>query len=416
MKKIIIFVALAMSAAFCFAEKSYFGQLEDFDGKHTDGVYDKTKYERTGEVITYTAKDLDGSKFISVVAKLKKGQTLVLDGSEGVFYFSDTAKLRASGVTIKGVNNAVLDFKNGFEYNDKQIQKAIEAVRKQAKKGNGHFLSTYDKEMSKSLGAGRGLEICGEYNLIEDLVIQNASDNGLLISYGGNFNIIKNVETRFNGDAGIQLNGKKINSVDCSEDFEEDGPHDNKFLNCYSHDNCDPWNLGENADGFAVKAGVGDFNYFENCRSEYNSDDGWDCFRIRGSCTLVNCQANYNGLNSATKEAWGEYANGNGFKMGGGSKDSYPLHPHAQYLKDCTAIGNRGNSGVGFDRNNQHGSLYLVNCFATDNHANLMRNGTLRHQDYSIGEYGKKCYLENCSVGSENDVPDSVYAEYIKIK
>ena len=409
--------------------KSNFFGLVDYDNKHADGTFDEADYQRSGKSYTYTAEDISGSELESIInSKISSGNTIILDGSKGKFSLNLT-KIRKSYITIRGINNAILDFSATYGSITKEdIAQAVEGVRSQAASGKGHYLSTYDSELNKKLEQGRGLYITGSYNIIEDLIIENAADNGLLIGQNGNYNIVRNVEARFCGDAGIQISGTALKTpVDCSEDYEEGGPHHNMFFNCYSHNNFDPWNLGENADGFAVKGGAGDYNYFENCIAEYNADDGWDCYRIRGSTTWVNCQANYNGLCQATGENWAEYSNGNGFKVGGGAKsgtfngqtvNSPEKHPHAQYLKGCSAKGNRGNSGVGFDRNNQYGAIYLEDCFATDNHASILADGrtSLRHQDYALGSYGAKCYVKNCFIGSINDVVESAYAGLIRVK
>jgi len=401
---------------------SFFG-LTDYDNKHTDGTYNESDFLRNGTVYTYTAKDISGDELQQKAKALKTGDTIIFDGSEGIFYFSATAKFTTSGITLKGINNAILDFKElhykglNCNYTQEYIDAAIEKVKAGESAGGSRYLSEYDSELNKHLNRGYGIRIQGDHILIEDLTIQNASSNGILFYTGGDYNVLKNVETRYCGDSGIQLTGQWIDPIDCPEEHATNGPHDNKFFNCYSHDNFDPWNLGENADGFAIK-GAGDYNYFEDCIAEYNSDDGWDCFRIRGSSTLVNCKANYNGIRSPAfasepEQIWGKHSNGNGFKLGGGSTsaefngqivNSASIHRHPQYLKDCTAIGNRGNSGVGFDRNNQYGSIYLVDCFASDNKANILgSNGKFRHTDFEFGDYGNICYVLRCFVGNESD-------------
>ena len=399
------------------APPEFFG-LIDYDNKHCDNSYDKSKFIRNGTTYKYTAENFSSDEFQEKIKNLNFGDIIIFDGSKGIFYFSATAKFTTSGITIKGINNAILDFKGTYgDYSQEYIDEAVEKVRAGASTGGSHYLSKYDEALNKHLNRGYGIRIQGDHILIQDLIIQNASANGILFYTGGNYNIIKNVETRYCGDSGIQLTGQWIDPIDCPEEHATNGPHDNKFFNCYSHDNFDPWNLGENADGFAIK-GAGDFNYFEDCIAEYNSDDGWDCFRIRGSTTLVNCKANYNGIRSpafASKEddIWAEHSNGNGFKLGGGSTkaefngeivNSPSIHRHAQYLKGCSAIGNRGNSGVGIDRNNQYGSIYLVDCFASDNHANILgSNGKYRHTDFEFGDYGNTCYVLRCFIGNEKD-------------
>lgn len=417
---------------------SYEGfKLQDKDGKRTDGAVNNADYIRNGNTYTvyasdnYGAEDSSGKSVANVIKNMKEGDTLVFDGSKGIFYFRERLILNKSSVTVKGVNNAILDFSKINPYSKEEINQAIELVKAYYKNDanqGGHYLSYVDeslrkvtlegsvRKMSDALGRLKGISLNStNYVIVEDLIIQNAPSSGLQIyashnetSYvKGNYNIIRNVESRFNGDSGFQISSGLKYSTDINPDciYYTDGPHDNKFFNCYSHDNYDPWNLGENADGFAMKGGTGDRNYFENCISEYNSDDGWDFFHIRGSCTFVNCIARYNGLNRTTKKAWAECANGNGFKLGGGSTDAEKAdNPHPQYLKGCIAYGNAGNSGVGFDRNNQYGSIYLENCWSGYNGANLPQYGktTLRSQNYALNRSGgNDCYIFNCWASEE---------------
>lgn len=403
-------------------EKNSFFGLIDYDGTHSDGIFDGKKYVRNGKKWIFTADDFasaDGD-FQSKIDAVSSGDTVVLDGSRGIFFLK-TTRIRKGGITIQGKNNAVLDFSKTYTYSAEEINAAVEKVRKQAAAGGAHTLGSYDAEMEKNLSQGRGLYIMSEYNVIEDIVVRNASDNGILIGQGGNYNIIRRVEAYSCGDSGFQVSGTSSEPVDCSNDYKANGPHDNFFFDCYSHENFDPWNLGENADGFAVKGGAGDRNYFENCTAEYNSDDGWDCYRIRGSCTLVHCTANFNGINPRTNQAWESFSNGNGFKMGGGDRtgNEPQTHRHAQYLKGCSATGNAGNSGKGFDRNNQFGSLYLVDCFSTNNKANLLFGNSTQYKkiDYEFGTYGNVNYVLNCHIGSEHDVVNGNYeGEKITVK
>ncbi len=430
---------------------SYEGfKLQDKDGKRTTGSVNEADYIRNGKTYTvyaseeYGGADSTGKAVSTLMKNLAEGDTLVFDGSKGIFYFKERLILNKSNVTVKGKNNAILDFSKINPYTKEEIDEAIALVKayfKDDANGGGHYLRYVDealrkvilegsvRKMSDALGKLKGLSLNStNYVIVEDLIIQNAPSAGLQISAGhndtsyvnGSYNIIRNVESRFNGDSGFQISSGLKYSTDINPDYiyYEDGPHDNKFFNCYSHDNCDPWNLGENADGFAMKGGTGDRNYFENCISEYNSDDGWDFFHIRGSCTFVNCIARYNGLNRNTKEAWAECANGNGFKLGGGSTDAEKAdNPHPQYLKGCISYGNSGNSGVGFDRNNQYGSIYLENCWAANNGANLFQYGktTLRRQNYALSRTGgNDCYILDCWANEERSTDHLGFLNGIK--
>jgi hypothetical protein len=80
--------------------------------------------------------------------------------------------------------------------------------------------------------------------------------------------------------------------------------------------NYDAANNGENADGFAAKAGVGKGIVFRGCRAWLNSDDGWDVYHCPEDVILDSCFAFRNGIN-----LWGvsSYAgDGNAFKLRGG--------------------------------------------------------------------------------------------------
>jgi len=415
-------------------------KLTDKDGKRATGAYNESDYARSGNTYTVTAdstdvaKTADGKTISWIASNIAEGDTLIFDGVDPehcVFYFKDTLIFNKSNITIKGVNGAVLDFKKAMPYTDEQIAAAIAKVKEYYPKNNGvHYLKNVDPDMATAIGKKRGLFLTGtSYVLVENLIIQNAPSAGLQLDAKVNsstntyndsgYNLIRNVECRYNGDSGFQISSstwaaKNTAKECCENDYYPNGPHDNKFINCWSHDNCDPWNLGENADGFAMKGGTGDYNYFENCISEYNADDGWDCFHIRGSNTLVNCIARYNGINSSTKKVWAEFANGNGFKMGGGSTTAEKTtHRHAQYLKNCIAYGNRGTSGVGFDRNNQYGSIYLENCWSSGNGANLLKWGatTYDRKNYRMGSYGNNIYVKDCYLGQEGEPYDLGYCD-----
>lgn len=243
-----------------------------------------------------------GTSLSSALSKAKSGDTVVIDGTVK----SGAVKV-PSGVNIKGTNNATIDFSQ------------------------------------TSGSSGRGLTFLGSGSTVQYITVKNASDNGIYIE--GSNNTFKYVNATRNKDAGFQVSN---------------GGANNKFYNCNSTYNADA--KGENADGFAVKLHSGTGNYFENCKAEYNSDDGWDCYAAHGAVTLVNCQANYNGLCD------GIYGDGNGFKMGGVDNKTSGVKAHLDPLNHkltgCTAKGNYAN---GFDRNNQSGVVTMTNCTGDSN-------------------------------------------------
>ena len=158
---------------------------------------------------------------------------------------------------------------------------------------------------------------------------------------------------------------------------------------------------GENADGFAVKLHSGEGNYFENCKAEYNSDDGWDCYAAHGAITCVNCEANYNG------ECNGIKGDGNGFKLGGvdnkTSGQAAHLDPLQHKLTNCTAKGNLKN---GFDRNNQSGVVTMTKCTGDSNKGknfNWPAKGKPSALGYEV-TFGK-AIIDSCtSKNGKNDI------------
>jgi len=246
-----------------------------------------------------------GTSLSDAVKKAKSGQTVVINGTV------KSGRVDVpSGVNIKGINNATIDF-------------------------------------SQTSGSqGKGLVFNGSGSTVENITVTNAADNGIYIE--GKNNTFKYVTTTKNHDAGIQVSN---------------GGANNKFYNCTSTYNCDA--KGENADGYAVKLHSGEGNYFENCTAAYNSDDGWDCYAAHGAVKLVNCKALYNGYCD------GIYGDGNGFKMGGVDNKTPGVKAHLDPLKHeligCEA---RGNLASGFDRNNQSGVVTMKNCIADSNKKN----------------------------------------------
>ncbi|MCR5787370.1 MAG: right-handed parallel beta-helix repeat-containing protein [Acholeplasmatales bacterium] len=246
-----------------------------------------------------------GMSLSDAMKKAKSGQTVVINGTV------KSGRIDVpSGVNIKGINNAKIDFS------------------------------------STSGSQGKGLVFNGKGSTVENIIVTNAADNGIYIE--GSNNTFKYVTTTHNHDAGFQVSN---------------GGAYNKFIKCESTYNADA--AGENADGYAVKLHSGEGNYFENCTASYNSDDGWDCYAAHGAVKLVNCKALYNGLCEGIR------GDGNGFKMGGVDNKTPGVKAHLDPLKHeligCEA---RGNYASGFDRNNQSGVVTMKNCIADNNKKN----------------------------------------------
>jgi len=92
------------------------------------------------------------------------------------------------------------------------------------------------------------------------------------------------ISSSYAGDNGSIFRARIPDRVDVSRWNEDSGsnctpvPPTTWSLNCDSYENYDPGNLGENADGFATKFGLGTGNILRGCRAWNNSDDGYDCW------------------------------------------------------------------------------------------------------------------------------------------
>ncbi len=161
-----------------------------------------------------------------------------------------------------------------------------------------------------------GIQISGNYNVIEMCTVEGSKNTGIQISRSGSSDRIPGIAEML-------------------------WPSYNLVKNCESFDNCDS---GRNdADGFAAKLTCGEGNTFYGCIAHNNIDDGWDLFAKAisgeiGQVTIENCIAYNNGwLTTEDTTADGyEYGEGNGFKLGG--NDMYGGH----ILRNSIAFGNIG--------------------------------------------------------------------------
>lgn len=196
---------------------------------------------------------------------------------------------------------------------------------------------------STSGSSGKGFVIKSDGASIKNLDVYGAADNGIYIE--GSKNNITNVNVYNNKDAGVQLSN---------------GAANNTLTNVYSYSNADQ--TGENADGFAIKLHSGEGNKLIECTAEGNSDDGYDLYAAHGAVTFIRCKAINNGNCDGIK------GDGNGFKLGGVDNKTpgvaAHLDPLNHELTDCIAI---GNTGSGFDRNNQNGVVKMTNCTGENN-------------------------------------------------
>ncbi len=219
-------------------------------------------------------------------------------------------------------------------------------------------------------GAPRGFDIRGDYLHLKGLIAENANDNGVYVKQAS-YNILEQLVARNNGDSGVQV---------------EDLSAYNLLLNVDSYDNYDPGNNGENADGFAIKFGVGPGNVLRGCRAWGNSDDGYDFWSRddpgHNGVTVEDSWAFDNGYN-----VWDDpnfRGDSNGFKLGHG--------PGAHMLVRNFAWGHRAH---GFDVNGNTSGVTLYNNtgylndgsnFYFDDDGNVEQGTSLLRNNLSFGD------------------------------
>ncbi|MFT3825443.1 MAG: right-handed parallel beta-helix repeat-containing protein [Chitinophagaceae bacterium] len=185
------------------------------------------------------------------------------------------------------------------------------------------------------ISSGWGVKVNGSYWNITNMTIKNAPDCGLVFQYGG-YNYVYNVTTTGNGDSGLQI---------------YNGSNNNNISYCYSNENYDAANSGENADGFACKLSAGANNKFDHCVANHNSDDGWDLYGQPYTVTITNCTATNNG--------YGASGDGNGFKLGSAGQTV------AHTVTNCVS---NYNMGHGYDGNGNTGHITTTGSTGTGNH------------------------------------------------
>ncbi len=181
---------------------------------------------------------------------------------------------------------------------------------------------------------GWGIKCNGSYWNIKYLDVRYAGDCGFVCQKGGH-NYFYWCRFYGNGDSGLQIyNGSYSNSINY----------------CWSWDNYDEGDGGENADGFACKLSAGSGNTYNHCEACHNSDDGWDLYAQPYTVKMNYCTAMYNG--------YGTDGDGNGFKLG--SSGQYVSH-NVYY---CTS---NYNTGSGFDGNGNTAPMNTTGSTATGN-------------------------------------------------
>ena len=157
--------------------------------------------------------------------------------------------------------------------------------------------------------AGGGMQLWGDYWILEDLEIRATPDNVKGLQVGGSRNVLSRLVVHGCGDTGLQISGS-------SAEPPAAWPRDNLVAGCLSYGNKDP--AANNADGFAAKLSAGEGNVFRSCVAYGNIDDGWDLFaKIEsgpiGAVLIEGCVSYANGSLPGSSAK----GDGNGFKLGG---------------------------------------------------------------------------------------------------
>ena len=227
------------------------------------------------------------------------------------------------------------------------------SLTKIASAANTIKIWAYNKEIPIIDFAGEatgtdGFSISGDYYHLKGLEIIHAGHNGIACT--GHNNIIEACKIHSNRNSGFQFGGGTNNGT---------YPSNNLILNTDSYLNYDAPTGGGNADGFSPKWYIGKGNVFKGCRAWQNSDDGFDLWMADSTVEIDSCLAFRNGVNS-----WGGTLsgnNGNGFKLGGNYVATHHL------VQNCVSFDNAGDTGRGFDENNDTAGQTLYNCVAYRN-------------------------------------------------
>ena len=188
----------------------------------------------------------------------------------------------------------------------------------------------------------------------------NASKNGFVVPSANSGVTLQSLTVQ--GCLGaFKIQGSNCKITSCSANacyytgFELNGSNskNNTFTSCTAYNNAD--STGGNADGFAGKNNCSSGNKMQNCTAYSNSDDGYDFYYAAYPIVVSGCQAYSNGSYG------GKTGNGVGFKMGGSGTSA------SHTYTSCVAHNNAGNTGSGFDSNNNGAKLYLTTCHSYSN-------------------------------------------------
>ncbi len=209
--------------------------------------------------------------------------------------------------------------------------------------------SSTDRPILDFSSATGGMQIWGDWWVIQGLDVRATRGNVKGVQISGNDNVITDLRAYACGDTGIQISGSS------TEPYEK-WPARNQVRLCASWGNADPaWN---NADGFAAKLTCGDGNVFYGCIAYSNIDDGFDLYaKIDsgpiGAVVMDSCAAFRNG---SLPDGTGR-GDGNGFKLGGdGIAVAHVLRNSVSWENGSWGITSNSNPAVVLERNTAFGN------------------------------------------------------------
>lgn len=126
-------------------------------------------------------------------------------------------------------------------------------------------------------GTGTGFTNFGSYMTFRNLAFSYTAQGGKGMQVGGHHNLLENLIFYNNGSTGLQISGSSL-------DNPSDWPSYNTVRNSTSINNADQ--ALEDADGFAPKLTTGPGNIFIGSIAAYNADDGWDLFAKAGTGSI----------------------------------------------------------------------------------------------------------------------------------
>lgn len=236
---------------------------------------------------------------------------------------------------------------------------AIVSTIENAKSGQTITVSGTYSGITTEITIPSGVTITGPATFV---FTTGASADGLYVP-SGNSGVKLNSLTVQGANHGIMIYGSSCTVNSCIAEYnlntgiEVIGSSAKNDVVKYSQAKYNADATGGNADGIDVKFSSSTGNQIENCDAHENSDDGYDYAGAGAPVVTTDCASYNNGAYN------GLQGNGDGFKMGlaGYSNESHTY-------TSCTAYDNTaGDTGSGFDSNNNLGPIYLNYCHSYSN-------------------------------------------------